>query len=209
MPASCSCGPVEPRRAGLAVALLEHWPHVERQVGPEKPTFTRWEHSEPKRGHKRAPGRSGRGCGGLAGPGDPGVVCLTRPRPLRSAAPPGSPRALPPVVACGRRSSAGLPPAFVVHERYAGRVTFLEAAEAVLRTSRKPLTAREITEIAIRKGLVQTHGKTPEATMSAALYGAPSGSPIRREFTPRRQRAAHGSVRWTYVESDGGRKRTG
>ena len=85
--------------------------------------------------------------------------------------------------------------------RYAGAVTFLEVAVAVLRTARKPLTSAEITEIALRRGLIKTHGKTPEASMSAALYGAPSESPIRREFTPGPTRAARGSVRWKYVKS--------
>jgi HB1, ASXL, restriction endonuclease HTH domain len=58
-------------------------------------------------------------------------------------------------------------------------MTFLEAAEVVLRTARKPLTVREITETALRRGLLETHGKTPEATMSAALYGGPPDGPIR------------------------------
>jgi hypothetical protein len=72
------------------------------------------------------------------------------------------------------------------------------AAETVLRSANKPLTADEITEIALRRGLLQTKGKTPAATMSAALYGAPPESPIRREFKPGRQRALRASVRWTY-----------
>jgi HNH endonuclease/HB1, ASXL, restriction endonuclease HTH domain len=37
--------------------------------------------------------------------------------------------------------------------RYAGPVTFLEVAETVLRTARKPLTTAEITETALRRGL--------------------------------------------------------
>jgi hypothetical protein len=79
-------------------------------------------------------------------------------------------------------------------------MSFLSAAETVLRTTGKSLTAAEITEIALRRGLVQTRGKTPAASMSAALYGAPPDSPIRREFKPGRQRAARDSVRWTYVK---------
>lgn len=77
-------------------------------------------------------------------------------------------------------------------------MTFLEAAERVLRSAKQPLTAGEITEIALRRGLLQTRGKTPTATMSAALYGAPPDSPIRREFKLGRQRALRDSVRWTY-----------
>jgi hypothetical protein len=79
-------------------------------------------------------------------------------------------------------------------------VTFLEAAEAVLRTARKPLTTAEVTEIALRRGLIETRGKTPTASMSRALYGVTSESPIRREFKPGPTRAARGSVRWTYAE---------
>lgn len=77
-------------------------------------------------------------------------------------------------------------------------MTFLRAAETVLRSAKKPLTAGEITEIALRRGLLETKGKTPQATMSAALYCAPRDPPIRREFEPGRQRALRASVRWTY-----------
>jgi hypothetical protein len=79
-------------------------------------------------------------------------------------------------------------------------VSFLQAAETVLRRAKKPLTTAEITEVALRRGLVQTKGQTPVATMSAALYGAPADSPIKREFTPGKQRAARDSVRWTYAK---------
>ena len=78
-------------------------------------------------------------------------------------------------------------------------MTFLEAAEAVLRAAKRPLTTHEITDIALRRGLLRTSGKTPEATMSAALYGAPTDTPIRREFAPGKQRALRGSVRWVYI----------
>jgi len=79
-------------------------------------------------------------------------------------------------------------------------VSFLGGAETVLRSAKKPLTAAEITEIALRRGLIETRGKTPAATMSAALYGAPSESPIQRVFTPGSTRAKNGSVRWAYVK---------
>lgn len=83
-------------------------------------------------------------------------------------------------------------------------MTFLRVAETVLRTARKPLTSAEIMEIALRRGLITTRGKTPTATMRAALYKAPSQSPIRREFTPGVTRATRGSVRWRYVGSEEG-----
>ena len=48
-------------------------------------------------------------------------------------------------------------------------MTFLEAAAAVLRAAKRPLTTREITDIALQRGLLRTSGRTPEAIMSAAL----------------------------------------
>ena len=78
-------------------------------------------------------------------------------------------------------------------------MTFLSAAEAVLQSSKRPLTVNQITAAALRRGLINTHGKTPEATMSAALYMAAKndpGGPIRREFLPGTIRAARDSVRW-------------
>lgn len=78
-------------------------------------------------------------------------------------------------------------------------MTFLEAAEKVLRSSKQPLTAREITDLALRRGLLKSGGKTPDATMSAALYGARPDGPIQREFVPGTVRAKRGSVRWKYI----------
>lgn len=82
-------------------------------------------------------------------------------------------------------------------------MTFLEAAEIVLKAAKRPLTASEITEAALRQGLIDPQGRTPEATMSAALYTAPSDARIRREFVPGKRRAARGSVRWRYVGPSG------
>ena len=78
-------------------------------------------------------------------------------------------------------------------------MTFLDAAEAVLRRSGKPMTAREITDAALREGLLRTAGKTPEATMSAGLYVASRDGRFRRVYRQGPQRARYGSVRWTYV----------
>jgi hypothetical protein len=80
-------------------------------------------------------------------------------------------------------------------------MTFLQAAEAVLRSAKRPLTAREITEIALREGLIKTAGRTPTATMAARLYTAAPATPIRREYKPGRSRATWGSVRWVYETS--------
>ena len=80
-------------------------------------------------------------------------------------------------------------------------MTFLAAAEAVLKSATRPLTAREITELALKRGLIAPKGKTPEATMNAALYIAvrdnPKGS-IRRVYRPGATRAARDSVRWVW-----------
>jgi len=48
--------------------------------------------------------------------------------------------------------------------------TFKEVAAQVLKDSSKPLSAREITELALENNLLETEGKTPEATMAAHLY---------------------------------------
>ena len=78
-------------------------------------------------------------------------------------------------------------------------VTFLAAAKAVLKQSKRPLTAREITDAATKRGLISTVGKTPWETMKARLYAAnktdPEG-PIQREGAPGPIRAARNTVRW-------------
>ena len=78
---------------------------------------------------------------------------------------------------------------------------YREAAETVLKSSKRPLTTQEVAEEALSRGLITPTGKTPEKTMSATLYAAvrdyPDG-PIRREFEPGRGRARRSSVRWLY-----------
>ena len=77
-------------------------------------------------------------------------------------------------------------------------MTYLEAAVAVLRKSGRPMTSHEITAEALRRGLIRTTGKTPEATMAAALYTHVSlGAPVKRLFEPGNGRAKRGTVRWT------------
>jgi HB1, ASXL, restriction endonuclease HTH domain len=81
-------------------------------------------------------------------------------------------------------------------------MTFIEAAEAVLKTTKRAMTGAEIIEAAVRRGLITTRGKTPEATLSAALYRLVRDdpeSPIQREYQQGSQRAVRGSVRWLYV----------
>ena len=63
------------------------------------------------------------------------------------------------------------------------------------------MTTREVVEKAIERGLIAPRGKTPEASMSAALYvhlkEHPDGR-IQREFAPGPKRAVRSSVRWAY-----------
>ena len=47
---------------------------------------------------------------------------------------------------------------------------FLDAAVEVLRDAGRPMTSNEITEVALQRGLIETRGKTPRATMSPRLY---------------------------------------
>ena len=47
--------------------------------------------------------------------------------------------------------------------------SFKDIAYQILKTEGKPLHSQDITEIALSRGLLQTAGKTPEATMNAAL----------------------------------------
>lgn len=76
---------------------------------------------------------------------------------------------------------------------------YRDAAETILRDAEQPLTTHEILERALAAGLISPSGKTPKASLSAALYRAPAESPISRIFEPGRQRAVRGSVRWIYA----------
>lgn len=51
-------------------------------------------------------------------------------------------------------------------------MTFLEAAEKILSEAEGPLHYREITRIAQARGYLESHGKTPEATMYAQIVTA-------------------------------------
>ena len=78
-------------------------------------------------------------------------------------------------------------------------MTYLDAAVEVLEATGHPLTTREVIDEAIRRGLVKPTGKTPEATMSAALYcHVLKGEPkkVARVAEPGPGRARRGSVRW-------------
>ncbi len=79
-------------------------------------------------------------------------------------------------------------------------MTYYEAALRVLKFVGQPLTAREITDQAIEAGLIAPAGKTPYATMSAALYlGVRSDLELLKMEDPGNGRVKRGSVRWMAV----------
>lgn len=47
--------------------------------------------------------------------------------------------------------------------------TFKEAAIKILKENKKPLHYKEITQLSLEKGLIETKGSTPEATMNAQI----------------------------------------
>lgn len=69
----------------------------------------------------------------------------------------------------------------------------------VLRDAGRPLTVKEITQEALRRGLLATKGRTPASSMSAALYEAAKKpeTGIVRLYEPGETRARRGAVRWT------------
>ena len=77
-------------------------------------------------------------------------------------------------------------------------MTYYEAALQVLLGAKRPLTAREITDEALERGLITPKGKTPHATMTAELYvHAPKDPQLVKLEDPGSKRAKRGSVRWT------------
>lgn len=77
-------------------------------------------------------------------------------------------------------------------------MTYYEAAVKILTSVGKPLTAREITDLALKRGLIIPSGKTPHETMNARLYLQLQKDP---ELVKLRDagtgKAKQGSVRWT------------
>jgi DNA-directed RNA polymerase delta subunit len=50
------------------------------------------------------------------------------------------------------------------------KLSFIEAAYQILKENGNPLSAEEMTKVALAKELIETSGKTPTATMSARIY---------------------------------------
>ena len=81
-------------------------------------------------------------------------------------------------------------------------ITYFEAAVAILRRAKRPLTTREIAAAAIEDGLIAPKGKTPHASMSVALYQRAKSEPLLVKLeAPGPGRAERGSVRWTLRKS--------
>ena len=49
-------------------------------------------------------------------------------------------------------------------------ISFTDAAEYLFRREGRPMSAREVTEIALAEGLIVTTGKTPASTMGADFH---------------------------------------
>lgn len=86
-------------------------------------------------------------------------------------------------------------------------MTYYEAALQVLRAAQRPLTTREIANVAIERGLITSHGRTPLASMSASLYLHVRKDPklVKLEI-PAGKRAKRGSVRWVLIDADSDRR---
>lgn len=81
-------------------------------------------------------------------------------------------------------------------------MSFYEAALQILKSSPKPLTSEEITERALERGLIVSHGQTPVATMAAILYRRLGSDPQLVKTEDRGPtRAKRGTVRWTLRET--------
>ena len=89
---------------------------------------------------------------------------------------------------------------------------YYEAALQVLSSSPRPLTAQEITDQAIERGLIRPLGKTPCATMRTQLYVKGRDNPeLIKLGEPGNGRAKPGSVRWTlrHADADSEQRRVG
>ncbi len=97
-------------------------------------------------------------------------------------------------------------------------MTYFEAAVTILQECNRPMTAREIMNEVIRRGLLTPSGKTPLYTLSSALYTSmqanPDGPLVRLSDQgpfPRYRsnkegaRARRGSVRWALKPAAEGR----
>jgi hypothetical protein len=88
------------------------------------------------------------------------------------------------------------------------KLTYVEAAVCVLHDAGRPLLTQEVTDAALAAGLIQPQGRTPNATMSAALYRRVKVDARLVKFeTPGFVRAKRGSVLWGLSSWSGGAER--
>ena len=78
--------------------------------------------------------------------------------------------------------------------RQKGRLSFTNAAEAILRKKRTPMHVRDIVDEGLKRGLIQTSGKTPHITMNTSLYQE-NKKKMKKGEKPRFKRCD--SNRWT------------
>ena len=82
-------------------------------------------------------------------------------------------------------------------------MSFLRAAISILQETGLEMTATEIAGIALERGLVESKGKTPGATLAAQLYvhvrDHPQG-PLQKIAEPGESRARRDTVRWAWRE---------
>lgn len=82
-------------------------------------------------------------------------------------------------------------------------MSFLRAGISILKETGREMTATEIARIALERGLVESSGKTPDATLAAQFYvyvrNHPQG-PLRKIAEPGVLRVRRGSVRWAWQE---------
>ncbi len=50
------------------------------------------------------------------------------------------------------------------------KLSYTDAAYEILKHTNEALSSVELVDIALTKGILETKGKTPEATMGASLY---------------------------------------
>ena len=76
-------------------------------------------------------------------------------------------------------------------------MTYYEAALQVLKAARHPLTTQEILDRAVQRNFIVPRGKTPRASMSAALYvGRRTNPALVKVDDSIEERQKPRSVRW-------------
>jgi hypothetical protein len=84
-------------------------------------------------------------------------------------------------------------------------VSYYEAAMQILKAAERPLTLREITDLALAEGLIVPTGKTPIASMGRVLYLRVREDPELVKIEEQGNGPARlRSVRWALRRADAG-----